>query len=78
MSTPEKDESAVSAVAVADTGTADTETGTADTDPGTADTETGTADTETDTDVAAGTDSAQERRPRWWVAWLIRLVWLPA
>ena len=76
MSTPEKDESAVSAVAVADTGTADTETGTADTDPGTADTETGTADTETDTDVAAGTDSAQERRPRWWVAWLIRLAWL--
>ena len=50
MSTPEKDESAASAVAV--------------------------ADTETDADVAAGTDAAQDRRPRWWVAWLIRLAWL--
>jgi len=50
MSTPEKDESAASAVAV--------------------------ADTETDADVAAGNGTAQERRPRRWVAWLIRLAWL--
>ncbi len=50
MSTPEKDESAASAVAV--------------------------ADTETDADIAAGTCAAPERRPRWRVAWLIRLAWL--
>ena len=34
------------------------------------------ADTETDADVAVGTGAAPERRPRWWVAWLIRLAWL--
>ena len=27
-------------------------------------------------DAGAGSDSAPERRPRWWVAWLIRLAWL--
>jgi hypothetical protein len=52
MSTPSKDESAASAVAVADTKT--------DAGPGS----------------DAGTDSAAERRPRWWVAWRIRLAWL--
>jgi hypothetical protein len=42
------------------------------------------ADTETEAEAAAesgagpdtGSDSARERRPRWWVAWLIRLAWL--
>ena len=85
MSTPEKDESAASAVAVADTETgADAAVGTdADTAAG-SDVNAAGADAEaaagTDTEAAAGTDagsdSAPERRPRWWVAWLIRLAWL--
>ena len=90
MSTPEKDESAASAIAVADTETdvgsdaspdsgAGTEAGTeAGTDSG-AGTEAGTdsgAGTEAGTDSGAGTEAAPERRPQWWVAWLIRLAWL--
>jgi hypothetical protein len=67
MSTPEKDESAASAVAVADT----------ETDAVAAVGTDAVAAAGTDADAAAGTDagsdSAPERRPRWWVVWLIRL-----
>ena len=102
MSTPEKDESAASAVAVADTETdADAVAGTdavaaagtdavaaagtdavaaAGTDAVAAAGTDAVAAAGTDADAAAGTDagsdSAPERRPRWWVVWLIRLAWL--
>ena len=73
MSTPEKDESAASTVAVADTDTDADVAAETDIGPGT--------DAGPDTDTAgpgasAGSDAAPERRPRWWVAWLIRLAWL--
>ncbi len=72
MSTPEKDESAASTVAVADTDTdADVAAGT-DVGPGT---DAG-PDASAGPDAGAGGDSGPERRPRWWVAWLIRLAWL--
>jgi hypothetical protein len=78
MSTPEEDKSAASAVAVADTETdADAAAGT-EAGPGTDASPSTDVDPGTDTSPGsdAGSDSARERRPRWWGAWLIRLAWL--
>jgi hypothetical protein len=66
MSTPEEDQSAASTVAVADTET-DAEAA-VETDAG--------PDAESGAGPDTESDSARERRPRWWVAWLIRLAWL--
>ena len=84
MSTPEEDEPAASAVAVADSASgAEIAAGAA---AGTVSGAEAGPDANSDLGPGAGRDAGRdadatsppepERRPRWWVAWLIRLAWL--
>jgi hypothetical protein len=78
MSTPSKDESAASAVAVADTETGADVAAVTDVGPGAGAAPDADASPSSDAGPGsdAGSDAARERRPRWRVAWLIRLAWL--
>src|SRR5580704_4681391 len=81
MSTPSKDESAVLAVAVADSETDADVAAVTDVGPGAGAAPDADASHRSDAGPGseAGSDAARERRPQWWGAWgawLIRLAWL--